>query len=64
MAGVDRTDRALLPRGQERAAPFSLATMLRTLLLQQWFTLSDPAMEKAFFDCLCTGKRATIGTLS
>ena len=25
-------------------------TMLRTHFMQQWFTLSDPAMEEAFFD--------------
>ncbi len=30
--------------------PFSLQTMLRTHFLQQWFTLSDPAMEEAFVD--------------
>ena len=30
--------------------PFSLATMLRTHFLQQWFTLSKPSMEEAFFD--------------
>ena len=30
--------------------PFSLQTMLRVHFMQQWFTLSDPAMEEAFFD--------------
>ncbi len=30
--------------------PFALQTMLRTHFLQQWFTLSDPAMEEAFVD--------------
>lgn len=30
--------------------PFSLATMLRTHFLQQWFTLSEPSMEETFFD--------------
>ena len=30
--------------------PFELETMLRTHFLQQWFSLSDPAMEEAFFD--------------
>ena len=29
---------------------FYLQTMLRTHFMQQWFTLSDPAMEEAFFD--------------
>lgn len=30
--------------------PFELEAMLRTHFLQQWFSLSDPAMEEAFFD--------------
>lgn len=30
--------------------PFDLQTMLRLHLLQQWFALSDPAMEEALFD--------------
>jgi transposase, IS5 family len=29
---------------------FSLQTMLRVHFMQQWFTLSDPGMEEAFFD--------------
>jgi IS5 family transposase len=27
-----------------------LLTILRIHFVQQWFTLSDPAMEEAFFD--------------
>jgi len=30
--------------------PFAVETMLRIHLLQQWFTLSDPAMEEALYD--------------
>lgn len=30
--------------------PFALQTMLSTHFMQQWFTLSDPAMEEAFVD--------------
>ncbi len=30
--------------------PFALASMLRIHVLQQWFALSDPAMEEALFD--------------
>ena len=41
--------RAVLSRGPHRPA-FALATMLRVHFLQQWFSLSDPAMEEAFFD--------------
>lgn len=38
------------PEGRTGRPPFSLSTMLRVYFLQQWFTLSDPAMEEAFFD--------------
>jgi len=30
--------------------PFALETMLRVHFMQQWFSLSVPAMEEAFFD--------------
>ena len=38
------------PEGRTGRPPFTLETMLRTHFLQQWFSLSDPAMEEAFFD--------------
>jgi IS5 family transposase len=38
------------PEGKTGRPPFSLHTMLRIHFMQQWFTLSDPAMEEAFFD--------------
>ena len=38
------------PEGRNGRPPFSLHSMLRTHFLQQWFSLSDPAMEEAFFD--------------
>lgn len=38
------------PEGRTGRPPFSLATMLRVHFMQQWFTLSAPAMEEAFFD--------------
>ena len=38
------------PEGKNGRPPFSLETMLRVHFMQQWFTLSDPAMEEAFFD--------------
>lgn len=38
------------PEGKNGRPPFALVSMLRTHFLQQWFTLSDPAMEEAFFD--------------
>jgi IS5 family transposase len=38
------------PEGRTGRPPFDLQAMLRTHFMQQWFTLSDPAMEEAFFD--------------
>ena len=38
------------PEGRTGRPPFSLATMLRVYFMQQWFTLSNPAMEEALFD--------------
>ena len=38
------------PEGKTGGPPFSLQTMLRIHFMQQWFTLSDPVMEEAFFD--------------
>jgi IS5 family transposase len=38
------------PEGKTGRPPFSLQTMLRTHFMQQWFTLSEPGMEEAFFD--------------
>ena len=38
------------PEGRTGRPPFALETMLRTHFLRQWFSLSDPAMEEAFFD--------------
>jgi IS5 family transposase len=38
------------PEGNSARPPFPLMTMLRTHFMQQWLTLSDPAMEESFFD--------------
>ena len=38
------------PEGRTGRPPFSLLVMLRIHFTQQWFTLSDPTMEEAFFD--------------
>ena len=38
------------PRAGNGRQPVGLAIMLRTYFLQQWFTLSDPGMEEAFYD--------------
>ena len=38
------------PEERKGRSPFALETMPRTHFLQQWFSLSDPTMEEAFFD--------------
>ncbi|SHE42034.1 transposase, partial [Thermomonas hydrothermalis] len=36
--------------GRPGRQPYPLATMLRIHFLQQWYALSDPAMEEALVD--------------
>ena len=38
------------PEGKKGRPPFAVATMLRIHFMQQWFGLSDPAMEEALHD--------------
>lgn len=38
------------PKGKTGRPPFAIQTMLRIHFLQQWFSLSDPAMEEALHD--------------
>ena len=38
------------PDGKRGRPPFAVQTMLRIHFMQQWFTLSDPAMEEALHD--------------
>ena len=38
------------PEGKKGRPPFALHTMLRIHFMQQWFGLSDPAMEEALHD--------------
>jgi IS5 family transposase len=37
------------PRAKTGRPPFPIQTMLRIHVMQQWFGLSDPAMEEALF---------------
>ena len=39
-----------LPKGKRGRPPFAPETMLRIHFMQQWFALSDPAMEEALHD--------------
>lgn len=38
------------PEGKRGRPPFAVEAMLRIHIMQQWFTLSDPAMEEALHD--------------
>ena len=38
------------PEGRRGRPPFSVQMMLRIHFMQQWFTLSDPAMEESLHD--------------
>jgi IS5 family transposase len=38
------------PRGKTGRPPFPIATMLQIHFMQQWFGLSDPAMEEPLYD--------------
>jgi transposase, IS5 family len=52
------------PEGKNGRPPFSLHSMLRIHFLQQWFSLSDPAMEEAFFDTPLYSEFAQLEELS
>ena len=39
-----------MPEGRRARPPFAIEAMLRIHFMQQWFTLSDPAMEEALHD--------------
>ena len=38
------------PTGKTGRPPFAVSTLLRIHFMQQWFGLSDPAMEEALYD--------------
>lgn len=42
--------RPFAPQGKKGRPPFAVETMLRLHFMQQWFGLSDPAMEEALHD--------------
>jgi len=49
------------PEGKKGRPPFALETMLRIHFMQQWFTLSDPAMEEALHDIALFREFASLG---
>jgi transposase, IS5 family len=50
------------PTGRTGRPPFPVATMLRIHFMQQWFSLSDPAMEEALHDIPLYREFALLGT--
>jgi len=48
------------PEGRRGRPPFPVETMLRIHFMQQWFTLSDPAMEEALHDVPLTREFARL----
>jgi IS5 family transposase len=51
-----------LPEGKRGRPPFASETMLRIHFMQQWFNLSDPAMEEALHDVPLFREFAGLGT--
>ncbi len=49
--------------GRPGRQPYALATMLRIHLLQQWYALSDPAMEEALHEIRTLRRFAQLGGL-
>ncbi len=49
------------PEGKRGRPPFPVQTMLRIHFMQQWFTLSDPAMEEALHDIALFREFASLG---
>lgn len=49
------------PEGKKGRPPFAVHTMLRIHFMQQWFTLSDPAMEEALHDIALFREFAGLG---
>jgi IS5 family transposase len=49
------------PEGKKGRPPFAVETMLRIHFMQQWFGLSDPAMEEALHDVPMYREFASLG---
>ena len=51
------------PKAGGGRKPYPLETMLRVHLLQNWFSLSDPAMEEALYEITSMRQFARLGVL-
>ena len=52
------------PEGRRGRPPFAVETMLRIHFMQQWFGLSDPAMEEALHDVPMYREFASLGWIT
>lgn len=52
------------PEAGNGRRPYPLATMLRVHLMQNWFSLSDPAMEDALYDMAALRQFARLSSLA
>jgi len=50
--------------GNRGRQPYRLETMLRVHLMQQWYALSDPAMEEALYNTACLRQFAHLNLLT
>jgi IS5 family transposase len=50
VGGAVPADRAVLSQSGNGRPPIGVERMLRLYFLQQWFNLSDPAVEEALYD--------------
>ena len=50
-----------IPEGKRGRPPFPVESLLRIHFMQQWFTLSDPAMEEALHDVPLSREFAGLG---
>jgi IS5 family transposase len=62
-AGLQRLIAPVYPEAGNGRRPYPLATMLRVYLMQNWFSLSDPAMEDALYDMAALRQFARLSSL-
>jgi IS5 family transposase len=60
---LERLIEADYPEAGKGRRPYPLATMLRIHLMQNWFSLSDPAMEDALYDMPALRQFARLSSL-
>ena len=58
---LERIIERVYPKAGQGRPPLPLGTMLRVYCMQQWFQLSDPAMEDSLYDSFSMRRFARIG---